>query len=191
MTELLKSLGGKVKILNLKYIVIAFLLITGFLTPVSEAMTSKAPPPTPNVRALIPTQTLNKGTIDDLLVSKKKFLVIDFWASWCEPCKDSLPFYESTFSEGRYSDFDFVAVGVDEKKADSEAFIQKINFKAHSVWDQNRVFSKSFDIQSLPTMIVLNQEGEILYSKTGFSEKKKKSFLEKLSELQKHSSSKL
>lgn len=188
---MLKNLGGKVKTLSFKYNILTFLLMAGLFTQVCEAMTSKTSLPGLNVRTQIPTQTLNKGSIDELLVSKKKFLVIDFWASWCEPCKDSLPFYESIFSQDRYSDFDFVAVGVDEKKADSEAFIQKINFKAHSVWDQNRIFSKSFDIHSLPTIIVLDQEGKLLYSKTGFSEKKKKAFLEKLSELQKLLPSKL
>lgn len=146
-------------------------------------MGTKKPDESINFWQKIPDQSLNKKTIDSLRSHKKEFLILDFWASWCEPCKDSIPFYKATFSRRNQEKFHFVTIGADDHKKDAENFVKEMKIEDYAFWDEGQTYSKLLGIQSLPTLIILDQEGKMIFTQSGFSEKKKAVLLKKLDDL--------
>ena len=105
-----------------------------------------------------------------------KVVLIDFWASWCEPCKQSFPVMEDLHK--RYSDRGFViiAINLDEKRPDMEAFLKKNAVSFAVVRDSNQKLVDKMGIATMPSSFLMDREGKVRFTHTGFrgAETKKK-----------------
>ncbi len=110
--------------------------------------------------------TLKENFTSDLLL-------LDFWASWCEPCKESLPFFAKL--EKRYSKqgLQILAVSVDEELKEAKAFVAKNNFSLTFLWDPKKAVAKSLELKAIPTTLLVDKSGKIIYQERGFSESSK------------------
>ncbi|MGZ3812047.1 MAG: TlpA family protein disulfide reductase [Mucilaginibacter sp.] len=106
------------------------------------------------------TLTGNSVSWNKLVKSKKKFLVIDFWASWCVPCRHQLPFIDSLRSVLKTYPVEFVSVNIDEN-ADAwktaskveKKFLKENNYHLTNAKKSNIV--NSLKINSIPRYLVL------------------------------------
>lgn len=93
--------------------------------------------------------------------------VLDFWASWCAPCKDELPIYQALYE--KYKDrVRFLAVSVDNYKEEAEAFMKDEKFDFPYAYDDKQEVARQFDIQGLPTIVVIGPCGRINWVHKGF-----------------------
>ena len=93
--------------------------------------------------------------------------VIDFWASWCAPCKDELPIYQTLYE--KYKDrVRFLAVSVDRYKEEAEAFMKDEKFDFPVAHDEMAKVAKDFDVEGLPTIVVIGPCGRINWVHKGF-----------------------
>ena len=115
-----------------------------------------------------------EGKLPDSL--KGKVVLIDFWASWCEPCKQSFPVMEELHK--KYSDRGLViiAINLDEKKPDMEAFLKKNTASFTVVRDPNQKLVDKTGIATMPSSFLIDREGKVRFTHTGFrgNETKKK-----------------
>ena len=108
--------------------------------------------------------------------TKGKVVMVDFWASWCEPCKQSFPAMEELHK--RYSDRGLViiAVNVDENRPDMEAFLKKNAATFTVVRDANQKLVERTGIATMPSSFLIDRDGKVRFAHTGFrgAETKKK-----------------
>lgn len=100
-------------------------------------------------------------------VTKNKVVVIDFWASWCGPCRNSLPAMKKMYSKFRKKGLEIVGVSLDQKK---DAWIKAIKEEGIT-WPQISDIkgwkckgSKLYGVRGIPSMFVIDKDGKIVLS---------------------------
>jgi thiol-disulfide isomerase/thioredoxin len=107
-----------------------------------------------------------EGKLPDSL--KGKVVLVDFWASWCEPCKQSFPVMEELHK--RYADRGLViiAVNVDENRPDMEAFLKKNAASFTVMRDPTQKLVEKAGIATMPSSFLMDRDGKVRFTHTGF-----------------------
>lgn len=96
-----------------------------------------------------------------------KILFIDFWASWCEPCRKQMPEIKNIYTQFKEQNFKILAVSLDSEK-DKQKWLKAI-IKEKSTWDnaietgefEGKV-AKMYNIQSIPSNLLIDEKGIII-----------------------------
>ena len=107
----------------------------------------------------------SKSSLKNLLKGKKAFL-IDFWASWCPPCRESSPKIINLYKKYHKKGFDVLTVSEDRSVADWEngIYVDEIEIWHHIYDDYNRI-SSMYNATALPHMVLIDQNGKIIKNK--------------------------
>ena len=104
----------------------------------------------------------------DLDQYQGKVVVLDFWASWCVPCRRSFPWMNDM--QQKYADDGLViiAVNLDNDAADAARFLERYpaTFLVH--YDAERELARQMNVEAMPTSFVLNRSGQIVDRHAGF-----------------------
>lgn len=114
-----------------------------------------------------------------------KVLLIDFWASWCVPCKKSMPHIIDLYINRKDSSFTVIAVNVDEDRSKINDFARSINaeFPFPVIYDKESKLPKLYIIEGMPSTIIIDKEGIIRFKETGFTNEIKEKMDSKIKEL--------
>ena len=107
----------------------------------------------------------------DLASYEGKVVVLDFWASWCVPCRRSFPWWNTMQAE--YGDAGLVVIGVnlDNDLQEAAKFLDEYSaeFKIH--YDKDKVLAKQYGVQAMPSTYILGRDGELFARHFGFKVK--------------------
>ena len=97
-----------------------------------------------------------------------KVVLVDFWASWCGPCRQSFPWL-STMSE-RYGakGLVVVAINLDKRRALAETFLRELPPPFTVAFDPVGKTAEAFDVSTMPSSYLVNRAGRLVYSHAGF-----------------------
>lgn len=113
----------------------------------------------------------NQGISQTLEKFRGKYLLIDFWASWCGPCRAAVPKIKNLYAQYREKGFEVVSISIDDsRKAWEKAMAEEA--MPWSQWlspDKNKTM-QTFLFSAIPTLYLVDREGRIVSSYTGFSE---------------------
>jgi len=99
---------------------------------------------------------------------KGKILVLNFWATWCLPCRELEPLFEKVGSQyARKPDVVFLAVNGDEDEARVKPYVEREKLRVPVVFSDG--LEALLDIRAYPTVIVLDRAGKIIYRAQGFA----------------------
>ncbi|WP_428741397.1 TlpA family protein disulfide reductase [Tenacibaculum sp.] len=104
----------------------------------------------------------NTTSLDDL---KGKYVYIDMWATWCQPCKNEIPFLKTVEEKYRKKNIEFVSISVDREK-DYETWkkmvtdMELVGVQLYSKGD--KTFADAYRVNSIPRFILLDPEGNIV-----------------------------
>ncbi|HET6349941.1 MAG TPA: TlpA disulfide reductase family protein [Candidatus Krumholzibacteria bacterium] len=119
-----------------------------------------------------PSQTLDPiaAVADTSLALSGKVVYVDFWASWCGPCRQSLPWLNGLLQ--RYGDrgFRLVTVDVDRKPAAGRKFLKDLGVSFPVVFDSTGTFAKKYQLQAMPTSFIYGRDGKLRERREGFHE---------------------
>ena len=100
-----------------------------------------------------------------------KVVLLDFWASWCGPCRQSFPVYEALRKEMPASDFAVLAVNLDEMIDGPTAFLEEHPVGYTSVADPLGEVARKYGLIGMPSSFVLDRDGIVRARHIGFKPK--------------------
>lgn len=107
-----------------------------------------------------------EGTLPDL--AGAKIVIVDFWASWCAPCKASFPVYDQLQKEYGARGVRVVAVNVDQNGRQMDAFLKKQPVSFAVVRDAQARLVAQVRVPTMPTSFVIDAKGVVRFVHTGF-----------------------
>ena len=99
-----------------------------------------------------------------------KIIYLDFWASWCGPCKISLPLLNDLYNELGDQGFTVLAVNVDENVGKAEKFLKRFPVDYPVLLDTDASTARAYHIVGMPTSVIIDQAGNIVMIHQGFKE---------------------
>lgn len=88
-----------------------------------------------------------------------KVVFLDFWASWCVPCRRSMPWLERIHREHAAAGLEVVSVNVDEKLADARAFLRRYPVGFPVINDAGGAIAALYNVQDIPTSFLIDRAG--------------------------------
>ncbi|NNF40830.1 MAG: TlpA family protein disulfide reductase [Woeseiaceae bacterium] len=108
----------------------------------------------------------------DISAYRGKVVVLDFWASWCVPCRRSFPWLNAM--QQKYADDGLVIVGVnvDQAPESAAAFLADYPATFQIAYDQQGRLAKEYDVQGMPSSFVIGRDGKRKAEHLGFKVKR-------------------
>ncbi|MGB5519686.1 MAG: TlpA disulfide reductase family protein [Gammaproteobacteria bacterium] len=153
-------------------IAIAVVAIYSFVSP-SFAFAQKAPG--------FSLPGLNK-TIQ-LSQYKGKVVYLDFWASWCDPCKRSFPWMNDLQSHYGEDGFIIIAVNLDESRKDANEFLKKMPAKFDIAFDKSGKTAEAYNLKAMPSSFLIDRNGNLVHKSLGYRAEEKKILEKKIKQL--------
>ena len=144
----------------------------------SEWLAAAPPKPAPNIA--LPTAD---GTTVQLNTYKGKVLLVDFWASWCIPCKTAFPALDSIYREYQPRGLEVLAVNLDERRRDADAFLGNHPHRMTVLFDPKGASPVAFGVQGMPSSFVIDKAGNIRFTHMGYSGNVDESYRQEITQL--------
>lgn len=140
-------------------LIFCFLLL---VSATGHALETGTPPP--NCLATLANGEKNL----DLGEFKGRVILIDFWATWCPPCKKSMPFLNSLRNKHQKEGFEIVAINVDEDTQTAKEFLKSNPVDYALAFDAKGDCPSVFDVKAMPSSYLVDKTGTIRLVHLGF-----------------------
>jgi len=111
----------------------------------------------------------NSYKISDI---KSKYILIDFWATWCGPCMMQIPYIKKLREEFQSEDLEIIGISADYSLNNLKKGILDNEMNWKHIYDENRSVAEEFNVTAYPTVFLIDNSGNILWSGEGFSKNK-------------------
>ncbi len=104
----------------------------------------------------------------DLSAYRGKVVYLDFWASWCAPCRQSFPWMNTITDEYGNAGLVVIGVNVDHERDLAQTFLQQNAADFQIVYDPDGSLAQKYNVQAMPTSILIGRDGKVHYIHSGF-----------------------
>jgi cytochrome c biogenesis protein CcmG/thiol:disulfide interchange protein DsbE len=125
----------------------------------------------------------SEGRTVSLSDFRGKVVLVDFWASWCAPCRQSFPALAELGRLYGSRGLEVVAVNVDEQRRDADAFLAGQPAGLKVVFDQQGSAPRAFDVQAMPSSFLIGRDGTIRFTHVGFNDKTLEAYRREIGQL--------
>ena len=143
----------------------ALLLVCAVPIGLAATFASAADVGAPAPALTLPTAGGETVALDAL---RGKVVYVDFWASWCGPCRKSFPWMAEMQKKYGPAGFTVVAVNVDKKRPDAERFLQATPAQFTVVYDPAGTTPSAWNVKAMPTSFVVDAKGNVAVIESGF-----------------------
>lgn len=126
---------------------------------------------------------IQKTNAQDFEAFRGKVVYLDFWATWCPPCRKSMPALNQLRNDLLDSGFEVVAINVDEHQQDAEQYLKKYPVDYINIFDPSAKCPKVFNLEGMPTAYLIDKNGVIQDIHVGFRKGDIKTIRSKVLEL--------
>ncbi|MDP5202257.1 TlpA disulfide reductase family protein [Flavobacterium sp. DG2-3] len=122
-----------------------------------------------NPKSLIGTSIANFGLKDKDgkvlnakdIVAGKKYILVDFWASWCAPCRKEIPNLKTAYTEYSNKGFEILSISIDKDEKAWQKALGQENMQWPNLYDDDKV-SKAFNVKTIPATYLVDSKGVII-----------------------------
>ncbi|MFZ6774727.1 TlpA family protein disulfide reductase [Undibacterium sp. SXout7W] len=111
----------------------------------------------------------NKGNIQ-LSDYKGKIVYLDFWASWCGPCKQSFPWMNAMQTKFQAQGVKIIAVNLDTNKEDAKRFLDSVPGNFDIAYDPKGTLPRQYEVKGMPTSVLIDRDGKVVAQHIGFND---------------------
>lgn len=111
---------------------------------------------------------LTGGVVHGAGVARGKWLYLDFWASWCGPCRVSLPAMSKIYTEYRERGFEVLAINVDADSDAGRKFLASTPVSFPALADPHGDVAASYELLGMPTSYLIDPDGKVAWVHQGF-----------------------
>lgn len=117
----------------------------------------------------------NAGSESSIKLSdyRGKIVYIDFWASWCGPCRKSLPDLNEIRAKYADKDFEVIAINLDKDKADALKFLEKYPVDYPIAADPSSKIAEQYELKGMPNAFLIDKKGTLKHFHAGYKAKDK------------------
>ncbi|MDP2226069.1 MAG: TlpA disulfide reductase family protein [Moraxellaceae bacterium] len=119
----------------------------------------------------------------DLDTYKGKVVYVDFWASWCGPCRQSFPWMTAMHNKYSKDGLVVVAVNVDQEKAKADAFLREFQPAFTLIFDSKGTLTTDYKVQTMPSSYLIGRDGKPRFRHLGFHDAKRDLYEKELRDL--------
>ena len=160
---------------HLRLLALTLLLLCSF----SLSVQAENRPPAPSF-SLPAVNGTGKLSLADF---KGKVVYLDFWDTWCAPCRQSFPWMDRLYEEYKDQGLVVLAVGIDHKGELLKKFVQELEPAFPVAHDNEGKVYREYGLRAMPTTYLIDRSGRIAFTQMGFREDKKAGLREKLEAL--------
>lgn len=119
----------------------------------------------------------------DLEAQAGKVVYLDFWASWCKPCRESFPWMNSLLTRYPADRFTVITINLDAETGEMHRFLEKIGADFDIYHDPSGAIAEQFELQGMPTSYLIDASGKVVRKHIGFYTSKVNEYEREIEEL--------
>jgi cytochrome c biogenesis protein CcmG, thiol:disulfide interchange protein DsbE len=139
---------------------------------------------------LLLLQTVAQADELNLQQYKGQVIVVDFWASWCVPCRQSFPWLNQMQKKFAGKGLVIIGVNVDRERADAEQFLREVPANFKNIYDPEGKLAAQYKLTGMPSSLVFDSSGQLVETHVGFKladrDKREATFEQMLAKSAKH-----
>jgi thiol-disulfide isomerase/thioredoxin len=121
-----------------------------------------------NVPARDFTLDSNQGENLRLENFRGQVVMLNFWASWCGPCRQEMPIMDSLYQQYKDLGFTVLAVNVDANRDEADRFLDAVPVSFPILYDTQSRVSKLYQVDAMPTTVMIDRDGNARYLHRGY-----------------------
>ncbi|NQZ79935.1 MAG: TlpA family protein disulfide reductase [Colwellia sp.] len=114
-----------------------------------------------------PTNIEDNPLAQAITEHKGKVIYLDFWASWCGPCRQSFPWLNDM--QDKYKNLKIISINLDNDKRLADEFLTATPANFTVIYDPKGKLAKQYKIKGMPSSYLINKAGELVGAHSGFS----------------------
>ena len=95
-------------------------------------------------------------------------VLVNFWATWCGPCRSEMPHLDQLYQKYRKSGFVLLGVNIDDNPATALSTAQKLNVSFPILLDTDKKVSKLYNLTDMPSTVVIDRDGKMRFLHRGY-----------------------
>src|SRR5690348_14747442 len=99
---------------------------------------------------------------------KGQVVMINFWASWCGPCRQEMPLLENIYKKYNKMGFTLIGVNVEPDPKAAEGFLKDTPVNFPVIYDKDSTVSKAYDVSGMPSTVIIDRKGNIRVLHRGY-----------------------
>lgn len=134
------------------------LLLASLVACAWPALADDATTPAPAPTFTLASRAGGQVSLSDL---KGQVVMINFWASWCGPCRQEFPALDQIYAKYKPMGFTLVAINVESEKADAEKFLSATPATFPILFDPDNAVSGKYGVSAMPTTVLVDRQGRV------------------------------
>lgn len=117
-----------------------------------------------------PDFVLKSATGDNLRLSEYRgdVVMINFWATWCGPCRQEMPLLDELYGRYQRVGFRLLGVNIDDDSRRAMAMVDELGVKFPVLFDEKKEVSKLYDVEAMPVTVLLDRAGTVRHVHHGY-----------------------
>ena len=117
-----------------------------------------------------PDFALKSATGENLRLSEYRgdVVMINFWATWCGPCRQEMPLLDELYSRYQRVGFNLLGVNIDDDAGRAMQMVDDLDVSFPVLFDTQKEVSKLYDVQAMPVTVLVDREGRIRHVHHGY-----------------------
>jgi peroxiredoxin len=110
-------------------------------------------------------------------------VMLNFWASWCGPCREEMPLLEHLYEKYHASGFQLLGVNVDEDVRNAAGVSSKLGLHFPVLLDTEKKVSQLYDLSTMPSTVLIDRDGRVRYIHRGYKDGYEQTYEQQIREL--------